>query len=74
MFIGCSSGSNSGLGWALMFTDSFTDDVAYVRDVEVSMYSMICYTPGCILYGSENFGLGSLHDACVELADADPQF
>jgi len=32
------------------------DDVAYVRDFEVCMYSMICYIPGCICYGSENFG------------------
>jgi hypothetical protein len=23
---------------------------------------MICYIPGCICYGSKNFGLGSLHD------------
>jgi hypothetical protein len=35
---------------------------------------MICYIPGCICYGSENFGLGSLHDDYVGLAGATPQF
>jgi len=35
---------------------------------------MICYIPGGICYGSENFGLGSLHDDCVGLAGATPQF
>jgi len=45
--------------FVVMFIDSFMDDVTYVRDVEVCMYSMICYIPGCICYGSENFGLGS---------------
>ena len=35
---------------------------------------MICYIPGCICYGSKNFGLGSLHDDCVGLAGAVPQF
>jgi len=45
-----------------MFIDSFMEDVTYVGDVEVRMYSMISYIPGCICYGSENFGLGSLHD------------
>jgi len=39
------------------------DDVTYVRDAEVCMQSMICYIPGCIYCGSENFGLGSVHDA-----------
>jgi hypothetical protein len=48
----------------VMFIDSFIDDFAYVRDVEVCMYSMICYIPGCICYDSENSGLGSLHDDC----------
>jgi hypothetical protein len=33
------------------------------------MYSMICYIPECICYGSENFGLGSLHDDSVGLDD-----
>jgi len=60
--------------FVVMFIDSFMDDVTYVRDVEVCTYSMICYIPGCIYYGSENFGLGSLHDDCVRLAGATPQF
>ena len=30
----------------MMFIDSFMDDVTYVRDVELCMYSMICYIPG----------------------------
>jgi len=51
-----------GLQVVVMFIDSFMDDVTYVRDAEVCTYSMICYLPGCICYGSENFGLGSLHD------------
>jgi hypothetical protein len=54
----------------VMFIDSFIDDVNSVRDVEVCMYSMICYIAGCICYGSENFGLGSLHDNYVGLAGA----
>ena len=70
MFIGCSGDSN-GLGWAsgflVMFIDSFMDDIIYVRNVGVCMYRMICYIPGCIYYGSENFGLGSLHDDYVGL-------
>jgi hypothetical protein len=52
-----------------MFIDYLIDDVTYVRDAEVCMYSMICYIPGCIFYGSENFGLGSLHDDCVGLTN-----
>jgi hypothetical protein len=56
-----------------MFIDSFMDDVTYVKDVEVCMYSIICYISGCICYGSENFGLGSLHDDYVGLAGAAPQ-
>jgi hypothetical protein len=63
-----------GFQFVVMFIDSFMDDVTYVRDVEVFMYSMICYIPGCICHGSENFGLGSLHDDYVGLADAIPQF
>jgi len=35
---------------------------------------MICYIPACICCGSENFGLGSLFDDYVGLADATPQF
>jgi hypothetical protein len=56
------------------FIDSFMDDVTYVRDVEVCMYITICYVPGCICYGSENYGLGSLHDDYVGLVGATPQF
>ena len=58
----------------VMFIDLFMDDVTYVRNVEVCMYSMICYITGCICCGSENFGLGSLHDDNVGLAGATPQF
>jgi hypothetical protein len=57
-----------------LFVDSFLDDVNYVRDVEVCMCNMICCIPGCICYGSENFGLGSLHDDYVGLAGATQQF
>jgi len=35
---------------------------------------MICYIPGCICNGSENFGLGSLHDDYVGLAGTTPQY
>ena len=45
-----------------MFIWYFMDDVTYVRDVEVFMYSMIWYVQGCICCGSENFELDSLHD------------
>jgi len=45
-----------GFQFLVMFIESFTDDVTYVRAVEVCMYSTICYIPGCICYGSENFG------------------
>jgi hypothetical protein len=31
---------------------------------------MICYIPGFICCGSENFGLGSLHDEYVGIAGA----
>ena len=58
----------------MIVIDPFIDDFAYVWDVEVCMQNMICYIPGCICYGSENFGLGSLHDDYVRLADATPQF
>jgi len=57
-----------------MFIDSFMDDVNYVSDVEVRIYSMICYIPGCICYGSENFGLGFVHGYYVGLSGATPQF
>jgi len=32
-----------GFQFVGFFIDSFMDDVAYVRDVEVCMQSMICY-------------------------------
>jgi hypothetical protein len=35
---------------------------------------MICEIPGRICYGSENFGLSSLHDDYVGFAGATPQF
>ena len=35
---------------------------------------MICDIPGSICYGSENFGLGSLHDDYVGLAGPTPQY
>jgi hypothetical protein len=35
---------------------------------------IICNIPGRIYYGSENFGLGSLHDDDVGFAGATPQF
>jgi len=63
-----------GFQVVVMFIDSFTDDVTYVRDVEVCMYSMICYIRGCICYGSEDFVLRSVHDDYVGLAGATPQF
>jgi len=63
-----------GFRFVVMFVDSFIDDVTYVRDVEVCVERMICYIPGCIWYGSENFGLGSLHDDYVGLAGTSPQF
>jgi hypothetical protein len=62
-----------GLQFDVMFIDSFMDDVTYVRDVEVCVERMICYIPGCICYGSENFGLGSLHDDSVGPAGTTPQ-
>jgi hypothetical protein len=69
---GCSSGSNSGLGWSSglvwCFPDSFMDDVTYVGNFEVWVDCMICNIPGRICYGSENFGLSSLHDDCVGFA------
>jgi hypothetical protein len=63
-----------GFQFLVMFIDSFMDDVVYVRDVDVCMYSTICYIPGCICYGSGNFGLVSLPDDYVGLAGATPQF
>jgi hypothetical protein len=63
-----------GLHFDVMFIDSFMDDVSYIRGDEVCVERMICYIPGCICYGSENFGLGSLHDDYVGLPGATPQF
>jgi hypothetical protein len=63
-----------GFQFDVIFIDSFMDDVTYVRDVEVCVERVICYIPGCICYGSENFGLGSLHDDYVGLAGATLQF
>jgi len=63
-----------GFQFVVILIDSFMDDVTYVRDVEVCMYSMIRYIPGCICYGSQNFGLGSLHDDYVGLAGPTPRF
>ena len=63
-----------GFQVVVMFIDSLMDDVAYVRDVEVSKQRMICCIPGYIGYGSENFGLGALHGDQVGLAGATPQF
>jgi len=57
-----------------MFIDSFMDDITYVRDIEVCVEHMLYYVPGYICYGSENFGLGSLHDDYVGLTGATPQF
>jgi len=56
-----------GLQVVVIFIDSFMDDVTFVRDVDVCTYNMICYIPWCIWYGSENSGLGSLHDDCIGL-------
>jgi len=58
-----------GFQFVVMFIDPFMDDVTDVKDAEVCTYSMICYMQGCICYGSENYGLGSLRDDCVGLAD-----
>ena len=63
-----------GFQFVVMFIDSFMVDVTYVRDVEVCMYSTICYIPRYICYGSENSGLGSLHDDYVGLAGTSSQF
>jgi len=60
-----------GFHFVVVFIDSFMDDVTYVRDVEVCVERMIRYIPGCICYGSKNFGLGPLHCGYVVLT---PQF
>ena len=56
-----------GFHIVVMFIESFMDDVPYVRDVEVCTESSIGYITRCICNGSENFGLGSLHDDRVGL-------
>jgi hypothetical protein len=63
-----------GFQFDVMFIDSFTNDVTYVRDAEVCVERMICYIPAFICHGSENFGLVSLRDDSVGLAGAAPQF
>jgi hypothetical protein len=63
-----------GFKFDVMFIESFLDDVSYVRDVEVCVERMICYITGCICYGSENFGLGSLHGEYAGRAGATPPF
>jgi hypothetical protein len=63
-----------GFQLVVMFIDSFMGDVTYVKDVEDCVERMICCIQGCMCYGSENFGLGSLHDKYVGLAGATPQF
>jgi hypothetical protein len=32
-----------GVQFVVIFIESFIDDVTYVRDVEVRIYSMVCY-------------------------------
>jgi len=63
-----------GFQFVVMVIDCFMDDITYVRDVEVCMWSTICYTSVCICCGSESFELGPLHDDYVALAGATPQF
>ena len=54
-----------GFQVVVMFIDLFMNDVSYVRDVEVCMQSMICYIPGCICFGSENFNLLSIRNNTI---------
>jgi len=61
-----------GFRAVVMFIDSFMNDVTYVRNVEACMYSMICYIPACIWYGSENSVLGLKNYKYVGLAGAKP--
>ena len=63
-----------GFQFDVMFIDPFTDDVAYVSDVEACVERIFCYITECICYGSENCGLGSLRDDYVGIAGATPQF
>jgi hypothetical protein len=62
-----------GFQFDVMFIGSFMDEVIYVRGVEVCVERLVCYIPGCICYGSENFVLGSLHGDSVGLAGTTPQ-
>ena len=62
-----------GFQLVVMFIDSFVDDVTSVRDVEVYVEYDLLHTR-VICYGSEKFGLGSLHDDYFGLAGATPQF
>jgi hypothetical protein len=75
--VGCVSVPTSGLGWdsnlLRCFFYSFIDDLTYVRDVKVRMEGMICYAPGSVCYGSEDFWLCSLHDCYVGLAGTSPE-
>jgi hypothetical protein len=57
-----------------VFVVSFIDDLTYVRDVKICMEGVICYIPGSICYGSEDFLLCSLHDYYVGLAGTSPEF
>ena len=63
-----------GFQFDVLLIGSFMDGVAYVRNVKVCTYSMICYVTRCVGYSSENFELGSLHDGYVGLESAIPQF
>ena len=60
-----------GFQVVVTFIDSFMDDVAYVKDVGEDYDLLRTRVHFC---GSENFGLGSLHDDYVRLAGATPHF
>jgi len=62
-----------GFQFVVMFIDSFMDDVTSAGDVEVYVEYDLLHTR-VICYGSEDFGLGSLHDDYVGLAGATPPF
>jgi hypothetical protein len=63
-----------GFHVVVMFIDPFMNDVTYAGDVELCVQIMVCYIIGLNSCGSENFGLGSLHDDYVGLAGTTPQF
>ena len=78
VFTGCSSGSNSRLGWASGLLWCLLI-LSWMTSVTWGSLKSVCrviffYVPGCICYGSENFGLGSVHDEYVELAGATSVF